>query len=54
MENYMYAIAYENGEYIHFTNSYSECILWLKADSGYAIGEWNEKQQCYLFSFLRK
>jgi len=48
-KNTRYVISDENGEYIHYTNSYSECIAWLKSDPLYAIGEWNESEQCYLF-----
>lgn len=49
MENTKYVISDENGEYIHYTDSYDECICWLKGDPMYAIGEWNEEEQCYLF-----
>ena len=49
MENTLYVVVDENGDYIHFTNSYSECLIWLKVDPYYTIGEWNDEQQCYLF-----
>ncbi len=48
-KNTRYVIADWNGEYIHYTDSYDECICWLKSDPMYAIGEWNDEQQCYLF-----
>lgn len=48
MENTLYVITDENGDYIHFTNSYSECLAWMQLDPLYSIAEWDEDQHCYI------